>query len=91
MNPWGLSLLVLLELFGDIARDLQVAEVFSGVGAVVGAASSKGLAAAAFDINRIPGLTDDKSSPGCEDLTGTSSSTKGRHSNMLLLEFSAKE
>lgn len=50
------------------SRDLDVAELWGGVAAVTAAALSKGYRAEAFDINRVPGLTD-VDGPMCEDLT----------------------
>ena len=49
-------------------RDLQVVELWSGVGSIVAAAEKRNYNAAAFDLNRVPGITD---VPGslCEDIT----------------------
>ena len=49
-------------------RDLQVVELWSGVGSIVAAAQKRNYNTAAFDLNRVPGITD---VPGslCEDIT----------------------
>ena len=49
-------------------RDLQVVELWSGVGAIVAAAEKHNYNTTTFDLNRIPGVTD---VPGehCEDIT----------------------
>ena len=51
-----------------VLRDLQVAELWSGVGSIVAAAEKRNHNTAAFDLNRVPGVTD---VPGedCEDIT----------------------
>jgi hypothetical protein len=49
-------------------RDLDVVELWSGVGSVVAAAEGLGYRAHGFDIFRIPGLTD-VPGPMCEDIT----------------------
>ena len=49
-------------------RDLDVVELWSGVGSVVAAAEGLGYRAHGFDMFRIPGLTD-VPGPMCEDIT----------------------
>jgi hypothetical protein len=57
-----------LSFFAHVARDLQAAEVFSGVGEVWGNAAKRQLPAAGFDKDRLPGESDDPASRLCEDL-----------------------
>ena len=54
--------------YTSLHRDLDVVELWSGVGSTVKAAEAYGLSAAAFDKDRRPGLTN-KAGPGCEDIT----------------------
>ena len=49
-------------------RDLQVVELWSGVGSIVAAAEKHNYNTAAFDLNRVPGVTDVPGSH-CEDIT----------------------
>ena len=49
-------------------RDLQVVELWSGVGSIVAAADRHNYNTAAFDLNRLPGVTDVPGSH-CEDIT----------------------
>lgn len=49
-------------------RDLQVVELWSGVGSIVAAAEKHNYNTAAFDLNRIPGVTD-VLGEHCEDIT----------------------
>ena len=49
-------------------RDLDVAELWSGVASIAGAADRKGYKAVALDLHRVPGVTD-VPDEGCEDIT----------------------
>ena len=49
-------------------RDLQVVELWSGVGPIVAAAEKRNYNTAAFDFSRAPGVTD-VLGDHCEDLT----------------------
>ena len=58
LSVFGLTLASALERCGGLPRDLEVVELWSGVGAVARAARKVGAAAQEFDINRVPGATD---------------------------------
>lgn len=64
----GWTVPLALSHFAHVARDLQAAEVFSGVGEVWGNAAKRRLPAAGFDKDRLPGVSDDPASRFCEDL-----------------------
>ena len=51
-----------------VVRDLDVAELWSGVASIAGAADRKGYKAVALDLHRVPGVTD-VPGEGCEDIT----------------------
>ncbi len=63
----GLSLNHVLKKLKDVERDLDVVELFSGVGNIHRAALAQGLRSSEFDMERDPGFTD---IPGalCEDI-----------------------
>lgn len=72
-----LSLAVFGTCLGDVLdraggadqhRELDVFEVWSGVGSIFAAAQKAGLTAAAFELTRIPGVTDDPNNAETEDL-----------------------
>ena len=50
-------------------QDLDVVELWCGVGSIVRAAKEAGLAAEGFDLQRVPGETDLQSGALCEDIT----------------------
>ena len=49
-------------------RDLDLVELWSGVGNLTKAAAQAGHKAECFDIGRIPGVTDNPQNPECEDI-----------------------
>ena len=49
-------------------RDMNVVEIWSGVGAIVAAAAAQGLQAAPFDKYRTPGVTDTQNAESTEDI-----------------------
>lgn len=51
-----------------VDKDLDVVELWSGVGSIVRAADRRGLRTAAFDINRVPGRTDADDPAHTEDM-----------------------
>lgn len=51
------SIARVLREFDHIERDLDVAELWSGAGTIYHAAAREGLKACAFDIKRVPGIT----------------------------------
>lgn len=55
---FGCSVAEVLREHADLYRDLDVVELWSGVGAIAEAAREAGFAAVEFDINRVPGTTD---------------------------------
>ena len=65
---WTVDSVLRSSLAADAARDLDVVELFSGVGAVHRAAQSLGLRSAVFDKFRVPGVTDKPSGSGSEDM-----------------------
>ena len=67
INIMGMTITAALA-FQPSVRDLKVVELWSGVGAIVAAAEKYNYKTAAFDLNRLPGVTD---MPGehCEDIT----------------------
>jgi hypothetical protein len=69
---FGLTVRIVLTRrdFMEAPRDLDVAELWSGVGSTVRAATARGLTAVPFDIGRCPGVTD-SGGPGTEDITST--------------------
>lgn len=69
LSVFGFTVAALLTLHASIDRDLDVVEVFSGVGAVVRAALARNYDAVPFDINRIPGETDESRGSRSEDLS----------------------
>ncbi|CAE7834952.1 unnamed protein product [Symbiodinium sp. CCMP2592] len=70
MAVFGTCLQAVLDWPGgaDQDRQLDVFEIWSGVGSICAAAQKAGLAADAFELTRIPGVTDDPSNPATEDL-----------------------
>ncbi len=52
--------------FKELPRDLDCLELWSGLGHIACAATHQGLVAKAFDINRLPGTTDDSNSKDSE-------------------------
>lgn len=64
---FGWTVQYALERFRSAPRYRDVAEIFSGVGAIMGAAVDQGFQAAAFDKCRVPGQTDGPG-PLSEDL-----------------------
>jgi len=63
----GLTLAAALDS-APADRDLDVVELWAGVGSIAGAATRAQYRAAAFDLHRVPGVTD-MPGEGCEDLT----------------------
>ena len=68
MVPHGLTHADLIEACIQQQRDLDVAEIFSGRGAVARAARRVGLKAAEYDIIRLPGITDSGDPATTEDI-----------------------
>ncbi len=71
--PWtlfGFSIAATLQddALRRLPRDLDCAEMFSGVGSVRRAAEQAGKRAEGYDKNRIPGVTDCSNNPACEDI-----------------------
>ena len=65
---WSVDGVLRSALAADTARDLDVVELFSGVGAVHRAAQSLGLRSAVFDKFRIKGVTDQPGGSESEDM-----------------------
>lgn len=63
---FGLTLQAALSQFKE--RDLDVVELWSGVGAIAGSAVDSGFKACCFDLHRVPGVTDCPG-PEQEDIT----------------------
>ena len=57
-----------LQYGGQVTKDLDVAELWSGVGNVVGVARDNGHSAVEFDLDRVPGYTN-APGPSNEDIT----------------------
>jgi len=64
---FGWTVQYALARFRSAPRYRDVVEIFSGVGAIMGAASDQGFQAAGFDKFRVPGQTDGPG-PSSEDL-----------------------
>ena len=71
--PWVLFGLTVIGVLQDVSltacsRDLDVAEIFCGVGSIWLAGKTAGYNAAGFDKWRVPGVTDSIDSSACEDI-----------------------
>ena len=72
--PWVLFGLTVLGVLQDesligCSRDLDVAEIFSGVGSIWLAGKAAGYNAVGFDRSRVRGVTDSYTDPSaCEDI-----------------------
>ena len=71
ISLFGFTALSLLAdpRFASSPRDLDIVELFSGVGSIAQAAQRLGFAAQAFDKGRCPPNSNSPLSPACEDLT----------------------
>ena len=58
LTVFGLSVEDAVQKYGDVERNLDVVELWSGVGSVATAAQEAGFAEQPFDTSRVPGLTD---------------------------------
>ena len=68
---FGLTLAAVMQTPGwePAVRDLDALELFAGVGAIMKAAHCSSFSAEAFEIHRIPGISDSRQHPRSEDLT----------------------
>jgi hypothetical protein len=64
----GMTLAEALRLGTEVSRDLDVVELWSGVGSISGAAAASGYESAPYDLHRVPGVTD-VDSEDCEDIS----------------------
>jgi hypothetical protein len=64
----GMTLAEALQLGTEVSRDMDVVELWSGVGSISGAAAASGYESAPYDLHRVPGVTD-VDSEDCEDIS----------------------
>ena len=67
LTVMGFTIAAVMSQAPDV-RDMHAGELWSGVASIAGAASVKGYKSFAFDLNRVPGVTD-MPGDGCEDIT----------------------
>jgi hypothetical protein len=67
-HGWTVERILTESRWQHLHRDLMVVELWCGVMSIVTAARSVGLPAEGFDINRIPGVTDDAMSEKSENI-----------------------
>jgi hypothetical protein len=66
----GMTLSAALQLGTEVSRDLDVVELWSGVGSICGAAATAGYASMPYDLHRVPGVTD-VDGVDCEDISSS--------------------
>jgi hypothetical protein len=64
----GMTLASALRLGTEVSRDLDVVELWSGVGSICGAAAASGYESMPYDLHRVPGVTD-VDGEDCEDIS----------------------